>query len=358
MKCPLLATATTLLFAICVFPCNAQNNLAVVSEWTADAVESEVLPAISPDGLHVAYLQLVPGDIRSYKLFNKNIATGDDKLILDSANGQRITGPVAFSPDGTRLIFTGWGPSAFNGINLNSAVYAVQTDGANLIQIAPGDPKTATYCTPNVSARSGPLTAGSECGVSDPVYSPDGTKVMLRVVTNPGVRNQDGGLNAAANSAVIGVLPATAKQEEPEKLIDGGLFPFWSSDSSSIYYEKPRDDDSLLYRFNLQTKQTTATNVSAKGMLLKVPGTDAILVHKGNSVNVVALQSGASTSVNAALISTVGNVPLSDAEGRGLDKIEPSLDGSRLLVVYSGAVGGGQHPPDYYRQHLEVVTVQ
>ena len=349
---------------------NTKKPLTVIQEWRQQGEMWRGYMALSPDGLFVAHIQVhnAPGST----LFLQNTKTGADPPILSEAEGLLFSGCVSFAPDGKHLAFTAGNR---NSLVFSNRAYTARTDGSDLIRLAPGDPSTATYCKANLSAQPAPpvydnktgglkaaAVEGPECTVetrpASSSYSPDGSKLMVEVITNPGKRNQDGWIEDTGNPNVtkryIAVVSAHDANQEPERLVQGAQF--WSADGDAVYYF---DGHGATYRFDLQTKESTPTGVSSVEIIDKVPGADAVFVHNDKYVGIASLQSTTGTSaVSPELAKAVARVPIEDSEGRGLIEIQAAATAKRLLLIYSGTAGGGEHPWGDNYGHAQLVSFQ
>ncbi len=112
----------------------------------------------APDGSSVAYIADSNGPIDLYWVDLSTGAPGPIQRLIDPApTGTGLTGDVAFSPDGTRLLFTGF-------------VTSVETRDAYTIDLAAGPPWTTERVNPE-------LLPTEEVGVT-PRFAGDGRHVL------------------------------------------------------------------------------------------------------------------------------------------------------------------------------------
>ena len=128
----------------------ATGDVTFVSYATAH----EVLPVFSPDGTKVAFLsypgEVIPGAVNdSVQLFMKDLATGEVTLVSSDAAGTPgnglATGEFAFSPDGTRIVFS----------SMSSNLVAGDTDGVANVFIKDLATGAVTRVEGNVDGASG-----------------------------------------------------------------------------------------------------------------------------------------------------------------------------------------------------------
>jgi hypothetical protein len=91
------------------------NSSGVISP--DGSVEAHLGPAAFEDGLYV-----------------KNLATGEDKLILDSIDNYKLFSELSFSADGKRLLFSACPPAGASCPG--KRIYSVQIDGSDLTESA------------------------------------------------------------------------------------------------------------------------------------------------------------------------------------------------------------------------------
>lgn len=374
----LRSLSLVVLLAVLLFVCapalaqhDPTKSLTVVDEWESESSLGKGSAAISPNGILVAHMDHDPAP----DFMVKNTKTGEDKWVQGDSSGLPIGPSVAFSPDGTRLAFATLSSyaSAADSIKrptpLDSQIYTMRLDGSDLMRLAPGEPSTATYCKANSSTRTDHMTEASECAVtislwSDSPYSPDGDKLIVDAVTNPGQQDKYGRLNNEDNKSYISVVSTDALNQEPEKLaIDNAVHPnhaFWSSDGTAIFYRGYCGEGCglKLYRLDLNAKQDTVIR-SLRGALIlgNVAGADAVFLAdltNQNSISVVNLDGKAAPS---DLAKAAARIPYLDSEGRPLVDIQAAPAAKRLLLVYFAEAGGGQ-PPGRLHKHIQVVSYE
>jgi len=189
-----------------------------------------------------------------------------------------------------------------------------------------------------------------DMGVDKPLYSPDGSKILVQVVTTNGNRDRDGRIDDSEDKTYVGLLSANGVKQNPERLVEGTP-EFWSSDGTAIYYRALSNDRPTLYRMDLETKQSVA--VASPDHFLKVPGEDAVFVQnvKGNSISGLRLDG---TAVSPELAKTASSIPVKDSEGRFLRAIETGGPHQLLLLYNSGTM----KTPGIPDQHAQLVNVQ
>jgi Tol biopolymer transport system component len=125
------------------------TNVRRVTTLPADALYDSA-PRFSPDGSRIVFTRYITDPGRS-ALFTVRVGGGGLKQLTPWGNG---ASDADFSPDGKKLVF-----EAFPNKMCGGEVYTVDSDGQNLTNI------TVKRCQ----------------GVSgDPVWSPDGTKILFR----------------------------------------------------------------------------------------------------------------------------------------------------------------------------------
>jgi hypothetical protein len=282
----------------------ATSSPGIVAEWEADEGD-EWRPEMSPDGLHVAHF-----DASNALIYD--VETRKDTKV-DSLHG--FGNHLSFSPDGTHLALE------LDGIS------TVRLDGSGILRL--------------VSSNIG----------DNPVYSPDGKQIMVQV--HPAATTNE--------TFYLAALSADTPNQQPDKLIEDPALPFlWSSDSTAIYYGNR--SDGLIYRFDLKTRSSRSTGFNSDEIVLRLPGTDILLVQHGKTLSVINLQGVSnSTHVSAELLKTVASLPQHDSKARDLIQIQLSKDSKRLLLVYSCIPGGPTDKPKPWQpncQHVQLIAIQ
>lgn len=158
----------------------------------------ELDPALSPDGVAIAYVAGPPGDMRVYV---RQVAEGRVIAVAESlADHQRLP---RWSPDGTRLVF--------------QAGHAEYEDQA-------GAPPNALYVVPALGGLPRRLVANDSASAFAPEWSPDGTRIAF--VSGSGVYGSR-----------ISLVDASG-ETPPVALADARLASAlrWSPDGSMIAY--------------------------------------------------------------------------------------------------------------------------
>jgi len=113
------------------------------------------LPAFRPpDGREVVFVTGLQESAEGQGLAVYDMATGVVRTILDPIPGAIMTGPPEYSPDGARIAYSVWVPSA----NLESRVYTINADGT--------EGHVLDYPT-------------DSCCEAMPVWSNDGTRLAM-----------------------------------------------------------------------------------------------------------------------------------------------------------------------------------
>jgi TolB protein len=128
------------------------SNVRRVSTLPAYAM-SDLAPRFSPDGRRLVFTRYVAerGSHGISALFTVRVDGGGLKQITPWSNG---AGDADYSPNGKKLVFEAYPPTTCYG-----EIYTVDSDGQHLTNI------THNRC---------------QAGSSDPVWSPDGKKILFR----------------------------------------------------------------------------------------------------------------------------------------------------------------------------------
>jgi hypothetical protein len=328
-----------LAIALCCAPSLllAQTAPAVTAS-TADQLwgKSVGATAISPDGSRFAITNNPAGGISL-----KNRKTGEERPIASVAKLHRFLGNVVFSPDGSRLLF-----ETLTGNGKVDHLYSVNIDGSNLLRF--------------------PLDGYRIDGPAQ--YSPDGSKVLITVDNFQKTLAQPSANEPAAEpvytytgNAYLVVISADGQNPQSLMEYDPSSPKFWSEDGSAIYYEKglyeaegphlncPQGGPcGEMWRYDLQTKQSTPTQVSKVKILGKVPGTDALFVldHKsdGTAIVNVATYDGVAPSVDAQ--GAAQKIPAQNEDNRQIKAIT-HVGGGQLLITYENTSLSSDYRPDH-----------
>jgi sugar lactone lactonase YvrE len=337
-----IAFAAACAMVICA-PAIAQQNAApqlqVIADFKTTSGPHGAKVAISPDGLLMAHFgEEFPG-----ALYVKNLSSGEDKLIVKGTNEHpdwSVVGSLAFSPDGNRLIFETSPARKYIG-----EIYTVKTDGSDLTVLASDQQRVSD--TSDVSAN-----ALHDISISKPLYSPDGSKVLVEVYISNSMHDEQG--DDSGNKHYIGLLSVDGVEQTPKKLIElaeGEAALFWSSDGTAIYYRK----GALIYRVDIETKQSTPTTINTNvfNILGRIPGSDAIIVRNLQS-GFITVMNLDGTEVSQDLKDFAARIPFQDSDGRYLRSIDRAGPRQLLLTYEAGDHG----KPDIPRQHSQLVGFQ
>jgi hypothetical protein len=234
----------------------------------------------SPDGSLEAHL-----GARAFAdgLFVKNVASGEDKLIVKAVGSLDAFSSVTFSPDGQRLMFLAGGGTAYYPSN----VMTVSTDGSDLNQLTDSTPEKW-------------LNSDKEYALRSAMYSPDGRQILAEIVYG------------ALHTSAIALLSTTDKKQTPDRLADGEPL-FWSRDGTAIYFT---GQDGLIYQFNLVSKQRVLiTHDKGVYLLGRVPGVDAVFV-RNPETGVMTVINLDGAEIDDHLKQFAMRIPLRDSEGR------------------------------------------
>jgi hypothetical protein len=340
VDCGLAVRAVALLVTFIAMPVLAQppgqgpsKALTVTQEWKGQGTlhGSVAEGIVSPDGTLEAHLGPRAVDDG---LYVKNIANGQDKLIVKEAGGFKEFDSIGFSPDGSRLIFRACPP--LGAACPMPKIFTVGTDGSGLAEIGHSDFDKKTKI---------------EYWVASPMFSPDGKEVLVDVSaarTETGV-DEKGDRIAPTWTHYVGILSVNDTAKVPEKLVQGKPV-FWNTDGSMVYYVGPEG----LTRYDVQGKVSTPVPMpqGAYDILGKVPGTDAAFVRNGKDHSMTALNLNGS-EVGQDLQEFAASVPTKDSEGRWLRSIDEA--GPHHLVLRYDA---GHVKPGVLRKHSQLVSFE
>lgn len=200
-------------------------------------------PVVSPDGQSIAVSSRVGGGWNGIYLLDR---FGKSRTLLVSHSG---SGAPAWSPDGTKLSFSGTLPGPYGDYG---RIFIVNRDGTGLRQLSPEVGPTDPYVydagsswspdgTRLVFDRMGKLflinadgTGLVSTGVSgeNPVWSPDGTQIAYGSINLDGIWVMDLSFTPRR-------LTTAVQQDE---------YPTWSSDGRQLVFERLENNVFHLYK--------------------------------------------------------------------------------------------------------------
>jgi Tol biopolymer transport system component len=292
---------------------------------------------ISPDGLLMAYFR----DENPSGLYVKNLSTGEEKLIAKGPGGiadwEAVSG-LSFSPDGSLFVLSAGPAREFEG-----KIYIIRTDGSSI-------PKAGEFLVPIASdskggghSSKGPASKPNDIALSNPQFSPDGSKILVDVLMTSGRRDAEHRIDHSDDKTYVGVLSRDGIKQTPEQLVEGKPL-FWSHDGSAVYYTTP----GAVNRYDMASKQAKAVlDISKSEVVGRVPGTDALFaVDRNQSDAPLTVISLDGSPISQSLKDSAAALPRKDADGRLLSAVE---DGGphKLTLRYKPSfefVKGGVSP--------------
>ena len=291
-------------------------------------------PVFSPDGSKIAYhsqaSNLVAGDTNdSYDVFVKDLATGAVTLVSVGAFGPQgnasSTSPV-FSPDGSKIVFSS---SAFN-------LVAGDTNGKADVFVK--DLVTGAMTRVSVDAAGTEGNAGS----SQAVFSPDGSKIaFVSQATNlaPGgiSGKSDIFIKDLTSGALTRITTATAGidftgSSDPVFSPDGSKIAFHSDTTNLVAGDTNRSFD--IFVKDLTTGVVTRVSVSASGAQANLNSFSPVFSPDGNKI---AFQSAATTLV-AGDTNGAGDIFVKDLTTGAISRVSVSAAGVQALSGSFSAV--------------------
>lgn len=207
------------------------GDVVLVSE-TATGTQPDNIslnPVFSPDGGHIAFTSLAGNLVAGAagpQVYAKDLATGDLTLLSANAAGEAANGASfngAFSPDGAFFTFSSFGDNLTGGADTNEL----------------GDIFVKNLTTGEVALISMTMTGVIGNGESfNPVFSPDGTRVMFSSFADNLVANDTNGvadifirdLTTGVITLVSGTISGTVGNGPSNA-------PSWSPDGTKVVFE-------------------------------------------------------------------------------------------------------------------------
>ena len=236
---------------------------------TADGTpgnSSSIDPVYSPDGTQVAFLSwasnLIPGDTSSWgEFFLKDLVTGAVTLVSSATDGTQKNGGIdalVFSPDGTQVAFDSY------------ASNLVADDRNGQTDIFVKDLVTGAITRVSTTADGKQANGGS----FDPVFSPDGTKVVfVSSARNLVAGDTNGTWDIFVKDLVTGAITRVSTCEDGKQANGGSFDHVFSPDGTQVAFESdasnlvPGDTngESDIFEKNLVTGAVTLVSSPAHG---------------------------------------------------------------------------------------------
>lgn len=307
-----LATVLVAVFLVAITDLVSVSAMAQGPAKTLTQLNNSFLPfgateVTSPDGTRVAHF----GNALPVVLYVRDVNTGQDTVVAKGPIGGAEWGSVngmSFSPDGSEVVFEA-SPRMYAG-----NIYSVLTDGSN----ATKDGKKPTVLT-----SDGPLQTTGEPGptmvITNPMYSPDGSKILVQVYVTNGKTDEEGHKDHSEDKSYIGLISPGESNQTPQRLTEGVPL-FWGHAGNVVYYNKR----GMVYRYDLGSQQSKAVLDAHKSVIIgRVPGADAAFVatpdQKSAPLTAVSLDGSA---VPQSVKDFAASLPKQDADGRWLGAIE------------------------------------
>jgi len=168
--------------------------------------------------------------------------------------------------------------------------------------------------------------------ITNPMYSPDGSKILVQVYVTNGKTDQEGHKDHSEDKSYIGLISPEETNQTPRRLTEGVPL-FWSHDGSGVYYNKR----GVVYRFDIPRKMSKRVldteDVNKRTDILgRVPGVDAAFTVPSNQDDAkLAVTSLDGTNINQSLEDFAASLPRRDSDGRVLRAVEEA--GPHLLML-------------------------
>lgn len=189
-------------------------------------------PAFSPDSTKIAFesdaANLLPSGLNGERqIIIKDIASGQITLVSSNASGQAANADcldMEFSPDGHKMVFES------DATNLVAGV----TNGKRHVYMKDLDTGVVTLISSNTAGAAGNQNSG------DPMFSPDGTKVVFSSISSnfaAGDNNlSSGGRDIFIKDLATGVTSLVSSDANGNIGNGNGDDPSWSFDGKSVIF--------------------------------------------------------------------------------------------------------------------------